>query len=48
MEGVDQLQLCQQRLITVVTNAVCRSETWPGTTENAGEMIENLGRRKQA
>lgn len=48
MEGVHQLQLCQQRLITVITNAVSRPETWPETTENAGEMTENLGRRKQA
>lgn len=47
MEGVRQLQLCQQRL-AVVTNAMCRSETWPETTENAGGEIEKLGRRKQA
>lgn len=47
MEGVHQLQLCQQRL-AVVTNAMCRSETLPETTEIAGEATENLGRRKQA
>lgn len=45
MEGVHQLKLCQQRLIAVVTSAVCSSEIWPETMENA---IENLGRRKQA
>lgn len=45
MEGVHHLQLCQQRLIAVVTSAVCSSEIWPETMENA---IENLGRRKQA
>lgn len=45
VEGAHQLQLCQQKLIAVVTSAVCSSEIWPETMENA---IENLGRRKQA
>lgn len=48
MEGVHQLQLCQQSLISVVTNAVFMLETWHETTENASDAIENLGRRKQA
>lgn len=41
MEGLHQLALHQQRLVTLVTNAVCRSETRPETTEKSGEAIEN-------
>lgn len=36
-----------QKLITVVTDAACRSETWPETTENSSAAIVKFWKKKK-